>query len=97
MVVEDAVADLRFAGNPLVTGEPHIHFYAGVSIRHIQGYALGSLAVIARAPRRLLQSQRDALSTPGRLASDRINLRIRERQLRWAVTRHADAGDPPVG
>jgi GAF domain-containing protein len=97
LVVEDAVADLRFAGNPLVTGEPHIHFYARVSIRHIQGYALGSLAVIDRAPRRLLQSQRDALSTPGRLASDRINLRIRERQLRWAVTRRADAGDPPVG
>ncbi|MFM0752834.1 GAF domain-containing protein [Paraburkholderia strydomiana] len=95
-VVEDAVADLRFAENPLVTGEPHIRFYAGVSVRDIQGYALGSLAVIDRAPRRLLQSQRDALSTLGRLASDRINLRIRERQLRWALTRRADAGAPPV-
>lgn len=90
------MADLRFAENPLVTGEPHIRFYAGVSVRDIQGYALGSLAVIDRAPRRLLQSQRDALSTLGRLASDRINLRIRERQLRWALMRRAHAGAPPV-
>ncbi|CAH2903138.1 MAG: Circadian input kinase A [uncultured Paraburkholderia sp.] len=84
-VVEDATVDLRFAENPLVTGEPHIRFYAGANIRGAQGYALGSLAIIDRRPRRLLSSQRDALATLGRLASDRINLRIRERQLRWAM------------
>ncbi|MFM0379013.1 excisionase family DNA-binding protein [Paraburkholderia strydomiana] len=94
-VVEDATADRRFAENPLVTGEPHIRFYAGVNIRDIQGYALGSLCVIDRAPRRLPHSHRDALATLGRLASDRINLRIRERQLRWAVA--ASANTNPAG
>lgn len=33
LVVPDAREDLRFAANPLVTGEPHIRFYAGVPLR----------------------------------------------------------------
>lgn len=88
-VVEDATTDLRFVENPLVTGEPHIRFYAGANIRDIQGYRLGSLCVIDRKPRRLLKSQRDALTALGRLASDRVNLLNMERKLRWATTRPA--------
>jgi len=89
-VVEDATVDLRFAENPLVTGEPHIRFYAGAGIRDAQGYGLGSLAVIDRRSRSLLRSQRDALATLARLASDRISLRVMERQLRWATASTAD-------
>jgi len=88
-VVEDATIDLRFASNPLVTGDPHIRFYAGVNICDVQGYRLGSLCVIDRTPRRLLDSQRDALTTLGRLASDHINLRVMERKLRWATAQPA--------
>lgn len=95
-VVEDATCDRRFAENPLVTGEPHIRFYAGVNVRDVQGYALGSLCVIDRAPRRLLKSHRDALITLGRLASDRINLRIKDRQLRWALAKPAGGDIPPA-
>ncbi|WCM24233.1 excisionase family DNA-binding protein [Paraburkholderia bryophila] len=84
LVVEDAATDARFARNPFVTGEPHIRFYAGTPVRDVQGYPLGSLCVLDRAPRHFDDTQRATLTTLGSLASDRINLRIRERQLRWA-------------
>src|SRR3712207_442568 len=42
-IVEDAAADLQFASNPLVTGEPHIRFYAGAPIRVSSGVAVGAL------------------------------------------------------
>lgn len=46
LVVGDAASDARFADNPLVTGEPHIRFYAGVPIRSSGGLPIGTLCVI---------------------------------------------------
>jgi GAF domain-containing protein len=39
LVVEDAVEDPPFAGNPLVVGEPRIRFYAGHPLRLRDGSA----------------------------------------------------------
>ena len=50
LVVGDAAADPRFSGNPLVTGEPHVRFYAGAPII-VHGQRLGALAVAAADPR----------------------------------------------
>ncbi|QUT04595.1 sensor domain-containing diguanylate cyclase [Sphingobium phenoxybenzoativorans] len=59
LVVPDATADPRFAANPLVTGAPHIRFYAGVPIyadggeMHPGAHPLGTLCVIDDKPRNL--------------------------------------------
>jgi len=51
MEVSDARADPRFAGNPLVTGELHIRFYAGAPLTSEEGTPLGALCVMSPEPR----------------------------------------------
>lgn len=72
--VEDALEDQRFAGNPLVTGDPHIRFYAGMPIVDAAGLALGTLCVIDRKPRVLKQAQRRALKALSRQVMAQIRL-----------------------
>ena len=50
MVVTDATADPRFRANPLVTGDHHVRFYAGVPII-VASARIGTLCVLDREPR----------------------------------------------
>ena len=84
-LVPDAVVDPRFADNPLVTGDPHIRFYAGVPISSPDGFALGSLCVIDRKPRQLTQIQMDMLTMLARQVDVRLELRQQRRQLQTAL------------
>ena len=61
LVVPDASADERFKGNPLVTADHGIRFYAGAPLRMSGGEMVGSLCVIDRQPRQLDAKQLDIL------------------------------------
>jgi len=52
----DARDDRRFAGNPLVTGPPHVCFYAAVPLLDQAGRAVGALCVIDTEPRAVAPS-----------------------------------------
>ncbi|RFU45205.1 GAF domain-containing protein [Paraburkholderia sp. DHOC27] len=92
-VVENAATDPHFKDNPYVTGEPGVRFYAGAPLIDPDGYALGALCVVDVVPRQLDDDQRAALKALAELASDKINLRLKDRQLRWAGSGNG-AADP---
>src|SRR5947209_1995156 len=60
-VVEDALLDPRFHGNPLVQDSPNLRFYAGMPLITDTGLALGTLCVLDSVPRTLISQQRAAL------------------------------------
>ncbi|MCU1487619.1 MAG: multi-sensor signal transduction histidine kinase [Actinomycetia bacterium] len=60
-VVPDALADPRFADNPMVVGEPRVRFYAGHPLHGPDGHRIGTLCVLDREPRTLTDDERAAL------------------------------------
>ena len=71
-VVEDASRDPRFADNPLVTGDPHIRFYAGAPLSAPGGHRIGTLCVIDTVPRTLGTVERSILDALRRLANETL-------------------------
>lgn len=76
MVIPDARLDVRFRDNPMVTGTPHIRFYAGIPLRTLSGYAIGTFCIIDVKPRRAL-SARDQhnMQDLAALVMDRLEMR----------------------
>ena len=85
MVVPDATRDERFAASPMVTGAYHIRFYAGVTLRDADGFAMGTLAVADIIPRVITGTQKESLKRLASIALDRMELRKTQIELRETV------------
>jgi PAS domain S-box-containing protein len=89
MIVPDATLDPRFADNPLVTGDPHIRFYAGAPLIADDGMPMGSLCIIDTVPRgELTPLQQQGLST----LADAVMARLRDSRdaAAWRDTHNAN-------
>jgi diguanylate cyclase (GGDEF)-like protein len=71
-VVADATKDERFCNNPMVTGESHIRFYAGMPVREPGGFKMGTLCIMDRKPRDIPQHELDVLRTLASLIEDEV-------------------------
>lgn len=72
-IVEDALQDDRFSGNPLVCTIPNIRFYAGCPLINEQGYALGTLCIIDLVPRQMTEQDKTILRKLAVMVIDRLN------------------------
>lgn len=75
LIVLDAAKDQNFAQNRLVTGEPHIRFYAGHQLRSPEGHAIGTLCAIDSKPRAFSRDDSEILSDLAGLAMELLELR----------------------
>lgn len=93
MVVNDALGDLRFRDNPMVTGELGIRFYAGAPLITPDGHALGTICVVDRVPRTLTPEQLEALDALRRQAQAQLELRLHIGELKDALAERDAAVD----
>lgn len=84
-IVPDMTKDERFCDNAMVTGEPHIRFYAGAPLINDDGFALGTLCVVDKRPRELDAEQKEAITALSRLALRQMELRMNLRLLKDAL------------
>ncbi len=82
LVVRDATKDERFERNPLVTGPPHVRFYAGFPVRSPRGARVGTLCVLDTAPRDPSPAQLDALRDLAQMAVAEL---LRERDATFGL------------
>lgn len=74
LIVSDARLDHRFNNYPVVTGEPHIRFYAGANLTTRAGYNAGTLCVLDVEPKELSAEQQNALRVLSKQAMNLMEL-----------------------
>jgi diguanylate cyclase (GGDEF)-like protein len=77
LIVNDALADPRFSNSPLVVGEPHVRFYAGVPLRSRDGYNVGALCAMDTKVRELSSDHLLVLEKLAALVVDALELKAR--------------------
>ena len=82
LIILDASADPRFHDNPLVTGEPHVRFYAGAPLIAPDGSRIGAFCAVDRSPRRkFTRDQVEMLRDFAAIVMEELELRRTARDL----------------
>ncbi len=74
LIVPNALEDPRFAGNPLVTSDPHVRFYAGHPVKTFDGFKIGTLCLMDKRPRNLDRRERQMLGQLATLVEHELQL-----------------------
>ncbi|MDD1452853.1 sensor domain-containing diguanylate cyclase [Sphingomonas sp. H160509] len=76
LIIENALADPRFAESPLVVGPPYVRSYAGIPLRTPEGYNVGALCAMDTRPRRFSPADIAILSNFANIVCDELELRL---------------------
>ena len=92
-IVPDAAADVRFASQPLVVGDPSVRFYAGVPLITTDRHLLGAVEIMDRRPRQLQPRHIAGLRALARRVMARLDEQraVREHSFEVAGLREATA------
>lgn len=71
-IIPNALEDVRFSDNPLVTEAPNIRFYAGYPLKLRQGINLGTLCLIDSRPKHLNDEDKMLLNDLGAMIEQEI-------------------------
>ena len=74
MIIPDALQDYRFAGNPMVLGDPFIRFYAGQPLKGPAGHKVGTLCIADHEPRNFSDRDLELLEQLGKLVEREFTL-----------------------
>ena len=72
-VVEDALADARLSGNPLLSEQAPVRFFAGWSLHAPDGTRIGTFAIADRRPRTMDAADMDALRDLAQWTESELN------------------------
>jgi diguanylate cyclase (GGDEF)-like protein len=91
LIIRNALEDLRFRTSPLVVGAPFIRSYAGIPLKVLEGYCIGSLCAIDTKPRDFQEHEITILEHFAKLVVSELELRLiaSTDHLTGALTRRA--------
>ncbi|MFD0941342.1 PAS domain S-box protein [Pedobacter boryungensis] len=85
LIIPDATKDKRFKNNPLVQGDPHLKFYAGVPLSVGQGINIGTLCLFDQKANKLTDVQQKTLSILARQVTFNIEMQMNSIQLQRQI------------
>jgi two-component system, cell cycle sensor histidine kinase and response regulator CckA len=81
LIVPDTLLDAQFATYSVVTGEPHVRFYAGIPLKTTEGHLIGTICVVDVVPKEITVRQIEGLRSLARLVMRQLDIRCSLREL----------------